>query len=130
MKRCVQLVSILVGWWLVLGSAPARADDATLAKAQENYQTYCKKCHGEHGKGDGPGAAMLNPKPRDFADCTNMEKRSDAELVKVISEGGEAVNMSADMQAWGGTLSDAEIHGLVSFVRSFCNKPASGAPEK
>lgn len=120
----------LAGWLPLLSAAPAAADDAALAKAQENYQTYCKKCHGEHGKGDGPGAAMLNPKPRDFADCANMQKRSDDELFKVISEGGEAVKMSADMQPWGGTLSDAEIHGLMSFVRSFCKQAAPGAAEK
>lgn len=117
----------LAGWLPLLASTPAAADDAALAKAQESYQTYCKKCHGEHGKGDGPGAAMLNPKPRDFADCQNMQKRSDDELFKVISEGGEAVKMSADMQPWGGTLSEPEIHALVQFVRSFC-KP--GGAEK
>ena len=71
---------------------------------------------------------MLNPKPRDFADCQNMQKRSDDELFKVISEGGEAVKMSADMQPWGGTLSDAEIHGLVKFVRSFCKRAAPALP--
>jgi len=120
----------LAGWWPLLACVPAAADDAAAAKAQENYRTYCRKCHGEHGKGDGPGAAMLNPKPRDFADCQNMQKRSDDELFKVISEGGEAVKMSPDMQPWGGTISDDEIHALVSFVRSFCKPPAPGAAEK
>ncbi|MFI5365392.1 MAG: c-type cytochrome [Candidatus Binatia bacterium] len=110
--------------------ARAAADDTEMAKSQQNYQSYCQKCHGEHGKGDGPGSAMLNPKPRDFADCKNMEKRSDAELVKVISEGGDAVGMSADMQPWGGTLSDDEIHGMVTFVRSFCKPPQGGAAPK
>jgi cytochrome c oxidase cbb3-type subunit 3 len=132
MKRLLYIACALalVGWWTLLTGAPAAADDAALAKAQENYQTYCKKCHGEHGKGDGPGAAMLNPKPRDFADCENMQKRSDEELFKVISEGGESLHMSADMQPWGGTLSDDEIHALVKFVRSFCKTPAGGAAEK
>ncbi len=120
----------LAGCAVCVGTAPAAADDAVAAKAQENYGTYCKKCHGEHGKGDGPGAAMLNPKPRDFADCQNMQKRSDDELFKVISQGGEAVGMSADMQAWGGTLSDDDIRGLMKFVRSFCAQPATGGAQK
>ncbi|HXQ20090.1 MAG TPA: cytochrome c [Candidatus Acidoferrales bacterium] len=114
----------------LLHLARAAADDTELAKSQQNYQTYCQKCHGEHGKGDGPGSAMLNPKPRDFADCANMQKRSDSELVKVISEGGESIGMSADMQPWGGTLSDDEIHGMVKFVRSFCAKAEGGAAPK
>jgi len=114
----------------LLHPARAAADDTELAKSQQNYQTYCQKCHGEHGKGDGPGSAMLNPKPRDFADCANMQKRSDSELVKVISEGGESIGMSADMQPWGGTLSDDEIRGMVSFVRSFCAKAEGAAAPK
>lgn len=132
MKRLHRFTGALVlaGCLPLLGSMPAVADDTAATKAQQNYGTYCRKCHGDHGKGDGPGAAMLNPKPRDFADCQNMQKRSDAELFKVISEGGEAVGMSADMQAWGGTLSDDDIHGLMTFVRSFCQQPATGGSQK
>lgn len=98
------------------------AEEGDQAKTKENYQRYCQKCHGEQGKGDGPGAAMLNPKPRAFSDCKEMEKHSDDEMFKVISEGGEAAGMSADMQPWGGTLSDPEIRDLIKFVRSFCKK--------
>jgi mono/diheme cytochrome c family protein len=132
MKRIQGLLCalLLAGGLPLLRPAPAAAEDAAPAKAQENYQTFCRKCHGDQGKGDGPGAAMLNPKPRDFADCANMQKRSDDELFKVISQGGESVGMSADMQAWGGTLSDDEIHALVKFVRSFCKQPAAGATHK
>jgi cytochrome c oxidase cbb3-type subunit III len=103
-----------------------RADDAAMAKAHENYMSYCAKCHGEQGKGDGAGAAMLNPKPRDYTNCSVMQGKSDDELFKVISEGGESIGMSADMQPWGGTLSAAEIHDMVKFVRGFC-KPAEGS---
>ena len=106
-----------------LAAIRAHADDTAIAKARANFMTYCAKCHGEQGKGNGPGAAMLNPKPRDYTDCKTMEKKPDEELFKVISEGGEAAGMSADMQPWGGTLSDQEIHDVVKFIRSFC-KPS------
>jgi len=131
MKRVQRLLCalVLVGGLPLLRPAPAAAEDAAPAKAQEDYQTFCRKCHGDQGKGDGPGAAMLNPKPRDFADCANMQKRSDDELFKVISQGGDSIGMSADMQPWGGTLSDDEIHGLIKFVRSFCKQPPAGNAE-
>lgn len=103
--------------------ARASADDPGLAKARENYQSYCAKCHGEQGKGDGPGAAMLNPKPRDYTDCKVMQNKKDEELIKVITDGGEAAGMSADMQPWGGTLSADDIRELVKFVRGFCKQP-------
>ena len=126
MKKLYSLLGavVLVAWLPLLSASSASADDASGASAKENFQTYCVKCHGEQGKGDGPGSAMLNPKPRDFADCQNMQKRSDAELLKVIGDGGEASGMSADMQPWGGTLSPDEIKALVKFVRSFCTQPA------
>jgi mono/diheme cytochrome c family protein len=101
----------------------AAAEDSELAKARENYQSYCRKCHGDEGKGDGPGAAMLNPKPRDYTDCKVMKNKKDDELIKVITDGGEAAGMSPDMQPFGGNLSTEEIRGLVKFVRSFCKQP-------
>lgn len=123
MRESHFLCAVVLAAALPLYAVPARADDAGLAKTKQNYQTYCLKCHGESGKGDGPGAAMLNPKPREFTDCANMQKHSDDEMFKVITEGGDSAGMSADMQSWGGTLSDQEIHDMVKFVRSFCKKP-------
>src|SRR5579863_4109670 len=35
--------------------APVRAAD--MAAAKSNYDTFCVKCHGPGGKGDGPAAA-------------------------------------------------------------------------
>ncbi len=32
-----------------------------------DYAQYCVECHGATGKGDGPAAAALNPKPVDLA---------------------------------------------------------------
>ena len=35
-------------------------------KGQMLYSKLCWTCHGKNGKGDGPAAANLNPKPKDF----------------------------------------------------------------
>lgn len=124
MRRVPWFMVIAVAGALVLPRAVRAAEaDASLKAAQENYSTFCAKCHGDDGKGNGPSAATLNPKPQDYTDCKTMEKKSDAELFKVISEGGDAVGLSPDMQPWGGTLTDDEIHDLVKYVRSFCKKP-------
>ena len=40
--------------------------------AKEMFNGYCAPCHGISGKGDGPAAASLNPKP---ADLTQFAKR-------------------------------------------------------
>ncbi len=39
----------------------ARAD-----RAEKLYVAWCGGCHGEHGRGDGPAAAVIVPKPRNF----------------------------------------------------------------
>jgi len=104
----------------LISGATAKADD--LADAKQNYQTFCAKCHGDSGKGDGASAATLATKPRDFADCARMAKESDEVLFKVIKEGGKANGFSGDMQAWSQGFDDSEIHSLVAYVRTFCKK--------
>jgi mono/diheme cytochrome c family protein len=103
----------------IAAAPPVRADTAA---AQKNYQTFCVKCHGDSGNGNGSAAATLSTKPRDFADCAAMQKISDDTLFNVIKNGGKANALSADMQAWSDGFEDSEIHELVAYVRSFCKK--------
>jgi len=95
---------------------------ADMAAAKGNYTTFCAKCHGDTGKGNGSGAATLQTKPRDFTDCARMAKESDDTLFKVIKDGGKPNGFSADMQAWNNAFEDAEIKDLVAYVRTFCKK--------
>ena len=41
-------------------------DDALLKRGQQMFGQYCASCHGESGKGDGPGGANLTIKPQDL----------------------------------------------------------------
>jgi len=99
---------------------PVRAADMDAAK--QSYGTFCVKCHGPGGEGDGPAGATLAVKPRNFTDCALMGKMSDDMLFKVIKSGGASVNLSKDMQAWSTGFADDEIHDLVAYVRTFCKK--------
>ena len=40
---------------------------------QQMFTSYCAPCHGRAGKGDGPAAPALNPKP---ADLTQLTKKA------------------------------------------------------
>lgn len=100
--------------------APVRAAD--MAAAKQSYDTFCMKCHGPDGHGDGPAAATLATKPRNFTDCATMGKITDATLFNVIKNGGASVGLSKDMQAWSTGFADDEIHDLVAYVRGFCKK--------
>jgi mono/diheme cytochrome c family protein len=78
---------------------------ADMAAGRALYQQYCSMCHGPQGKGDGPAATAMNPKPRDHTDGRYMNVLSDAHLTAVISAGGAAVQRSPLMPSWQGTLS-------------------------
>ena len=93
-----------------------------VGNAASSYSSLCATCHGASGKGNGPAAAALNPKPKDFTDCKAMAKSSDETLFKTIKGGGQSVGLSAMMPAWGGSLTDSQIHNLVEYVRRFCKK--------
>jgi mono/diheme cytochrome c family protein len=113
---------------LVIGLAATPA--AVVAQAAEGgaagktvYLRDCAKCHGASGKGDGPIAASLSPKPTDFTNQKLMSKRSDQFLMKVIENGGAAGGLSAAMPAFKGTLSSSDIKNVTAYIREL-GKPA------
>jgi mono/diheme cytochrome c family protein len=116
-----RIISTL-GACAIVACAFASAHAADMAAAKQNYDTFCVKCHGPGGKGDGPAAATLSTSPRNFTDCAAMGKISDDTLFNVIKNGGAAAGLSKDMQAWSSGFEDGEIHDLVAYVRTFCKK--------
>ena len=95
---------------------------STAASSEDNYAEYCVKCHGEDGGGDGPAAAVLDVKAGNFTDCERMKTLSAEYLTKIITNGGEAVEKSAQMPRVGNKLSGEEIQGLIKYIRTFCEE--------
>ena len=77
--------------------------------AAETYKTTCAMCHGTDGKGDTALGKNLHAK-----DLTSDEvrKKSDAELSTIIVKGKE------NMPGFEGRLTQAQINGLVKYIRS------------
>jgi len=82
------------------------------AAGAQIYSQRCALCHGAEGKGDGPAAASLNPKPRNHTDGSYMNARTNEDLLGVIREGKGA------MPAWKSVLSEEEIQAVLQHVRS------------
>ncbi|MHB8381749.1 MAG: c-type cytochrome [Candidatus Binataceae bacterium] len=120
MNRLKALAAVAGMGAILMTAIPACAAD--MAAAKQNYDTFCVKCHGPGGKGNGPAAATLSTRPRDFTDCARMAKESDDKLFNVIKNGGGANGLSPDMQAWSTGFEDSEIKDLVVYVRTFCKK--------
>lgn len=98
-------------------AATAKVD---LTKAKEVFQERCSACHGSSGKGDGPGSAALNPKPRNYGDKAWQASVTDEQIRKTIIMGGAAVGKSPIMPASPDLEGKPEVvDGLVQVVRSF-----------
>ena len=91
---------------------------------KEAFIMNCINCHGEEGKGDGQLAEYLGEGiyPRDLTDASILSERTDAELFKVIKEGGAATGFDEAMPAQGGAmLTDEEIKNIILYIRAdFC----------
>jgi hypothetical protein len=105
------------------GAAPAQRAGATNAQpavdTHELFTSRCAPCHGESGHGDGPGAAALMPKPRNYTDLAWQRSVKDEDIKKTILYGGAAVGKSPNMPANPDLEGKPELDGLVAIVRGF-----------
>ncbi len=67
-------------------AAPSPTSEASPAGRQLFLQT-CASCHGNEGKGDGPAAAALSPKPADLTTGTFKHGGSPQEIFRTITSG-------------------------------------------
>jgi mono/diheme cytochrome c family protein len=97
-------------------AATAAVTPAVLEKGRALYKANCAPCHGEGGRGDGPGAGVMKPPPRDHTDRAYMSTLTDEELAKVIQMGGGIKGkplMPGNPQIRGDALA-----ALVAYTRS------------
>ncbi|MCG6955251.1 MAG: c-type cytochrome [Gemmatimonadetes bacterium] len=83
------------------GAAVASAEITPEAhqQAQQIFSTRCAVCHGAEGRGDGPGGAGLDPRPRNYHDTAWQDSVTDKEIEQAIVYGGAAVGRSPAMVA-------------------------------
>jgi len=91
---------------------PVAATPASIARGQELYQQSCVMCHGLQGRGDGPLAASLNPRPADLR--IHVSQHSEGQLWLWLSNG---VPGSA-MPAFKDTLSDEDRWNIINYLES------------
>jgi mono/diheme cytochrome c family protein len=86
------------------------------------YEKWCAGCHGGDGKGKGPAAEWMLPRPRDFTTALYQIRTTptgqlptDADIRKVIDEGMPGTAMPG----WSELLSEGERDQLVTYLKSF-----------
>ncbi|OLD19602.1 MAG: hypothetical protein AUJ01_05700 [Acidobacteria bacterium 13_1_40CM_3_65_5] len=94
--------------------------DSVARDTRTLYLTFCSGCHGTTGRGDGPNAKFLPVRPAVHVDARTMSQRSDDMLFDAIAAGGYVLGRSNRMPGFGATLTNAEIRGLVGYIRELC----------
>src|SRR3954468_16421734 len=92
--RVRQMVHGLSGrFGVAVDDVPAQVP--ALARGATVYRTNCAGCHGQSGRGDGPMAVGLDPKPADLADLSALQTASPLDFYRRISIGVVGTSMPA-----------------------------------
>ena len=97
---------------------------ASVERGKRLYREYCSQCHGATGKGDGPAASGLEPKPAIHANIP-FEKLPMEYLYNVIYHGGRAVGKSPTMPYWGLTFGQQGVADVIAYLKA----TFKGAPQ-
>lgn len=92
------------------------------------YKEYCAQCHGFTGKGDGPAASRLEPKPAIHANIP-FQKLPIEYLYNVINHGGAAMGKSPNMPYWNLTIGQQGVADVMAYLKAtFNGVPEAAAP--
>ena len=120
LQRLAQQFAALLGSEAALQLPSGPPDTAEGARL---FLQQCATCHGQTGRGDGPAARTLNPKPPALADASVMGGVSPEMAFRKISVG---VTGTA-MPAFGSQLSESQRWNLVAYVTGLRWKPRDAA---
>lgn len=104
--------------------APAAATAGVNAAGQKVFNTYCATCHGPKGKGDGPAAVALNPKPLDFSvgafkyDANGNGTKGDIDDIKAIVHDGAAKHGGSPLMTPWPMIKADELQAVAEYVKS------------
>src|SRR5262245_48164402 len=108
-----------------------RPGTPAMSRGKAVYDAHCVECHGTDGKGDGPAAHVMTPRPRDFTigryKIRSTESGSvptDEDLLRSVRQGLYA----SAMPGWQSLLPDDDIRAVVEYVKTFSPRFKSEQP--
>lgn len=96
---------------------PIPSNSTSIKKGKTLYQSYCTPCHGKNGKGDGPAAASLHPKPADHTSAA-VQAESDGTLFYQISQG----HTNTAMAPFKADFHPDQIWAIINYIRTLAKK--------
>ena len=121
----IGLVTILLAGRVVQAGeekSPLRASPQDVEAGKQVYLKRCAECHGLEGKGDGPAAVYMEPRPRDFTagqyklrSTRSGELPTDDDLMRVVSQG----IIGTPMPGWEGVLTEGQRRQVIAYLKTF-----------
>ncbi len=135
-RRTMGALGLVMAASLAAVGGAAAQEAAAAVPGKATYDQWCAGCHGVEGRGDGPGAAYMLPRPRDFTRAQYQirttgsgELPTDADILHVIDVGMPQTGMPG----WEELLSRTEREELVAYLKSmsrfFTDAPAPAVVE-
>jgi DMSO reductase family type II enzyme heme b subunit len=114
---------------ILFSSVPALAQDHP---GKPIYDRWCAECHGIEGRGDGPAATHMLPRPRDFTEARYQIRTTasgalptDADMLRVIERGMPGTAMPG----WP-KLSRSQKTDVIAYLKTFSRFfESEGTPE-
>ncbi|MQA90463.1 MAG: c-type cytochrome [Gemmatimonas sp.] len=106
---------------LAMVFAGSRAVAQTAEQGRLVYDRWCSSCHGAEGRGDGPAAAYMLPRPRDFTRGIYQIRTTpsgalptDDDILRIIDNGMPGTAMPG----WRETLGNSDRRALVAHLKT------------
>ena len=92
---------------------PFPPNPESLEAGRQTYDANCRVCHGVAGRGNGPGAAGLDPPPADLV--VHVPHHPEGDLFRFIHDGIPGTSMAP----LGEQLTDEEIWHVINYIKTF-----------
>jgi mono/diheme cytochrome c family protein len=99
---------------------------------KEVSEKYCVVCHDPESTPERVSNFdnLAPPPPHPFTDGNTLNGMPDADLIKIIADGGPALGKSPQTPAYRNTLTPAQIKAVVAYIRAVADPPYQAPPVK
>lgn len=113
LRYCVLLFTTIVYGVAFAGQHDPKSSGVT-RPGKTIFHNFCSVCHGDKGDGRSRARNGLNPPPRDYTSSEAAIELTRDRMIQSVTHGRPGTAMIA----WKTELSEAEIEGVVDYVRN------------